>query len=94
MSTHSEAATPDRSTDTETTRTTIPAADASRSTIGATLERHRLEHRVRRIELVLHALKRKADAHAAHGEVPAALHRAISAFSQELTDVNDRLTER
>jgi hypothetical protein len=93
MSTRSQAATPDRSTNTETTRTAAPAAEAPRNTIGATLERHRLEHRVRRIELVLHALERRADAHAAHSEVPAALHRAISAFSQELTDVNDRLTE-
>jgi hypothetical protein len=93
MSTRSQTATPKRSTDAETTRTAAPAANGSRNTIGATLERHRLEHRVGRIELVLHALKRRADAHAAYGEVPAALHRAISAFSQELTDVNHRLAE-
>ena len=74
-------------------RTGATAASVPQDTIGAALERHRLEHRAIRLQLALGALRRISDARTAQGAVPVPLHRAIATFSQELADVHDRLTE-
>ncbi len=58
--------------------------------IGLELERRRLEHRARRIEFVIAALHRLADARAPDGPIPAPLRQAIGGFSQELARVDRR----
>jgi hypothetical protein len=64
---------------------------ASPGTIGADLERRRLEHRAQRIEFALAALRRLADARTVHGPVPPPLRQAMAGFSQELAQVQRRL---
>lgn len=66
-------------------------AAAPARTIGVELERRRLEHRARRIEYALAALRRLADTRAADGPVP--LRQAIGAFSQDLAQVRRRLSD-
>jgi hypothetical protein len=56
------------------------------------LERHRLEHRARRLRLVVAALRERVAAAAAHGPVPPGLHRALADFSSELAQVRARLS--
>jgi hypothetical protein len=51
-------------------------------TIGADLERRRLEHRARRLERVLDVLRRRADALGA--DAPPGLKAALSDFSADL----------
>jgi hypothetical protein len=55
------------------------------------LEQARLEHRARRLRLVVSALRERSAAAAQHGSVPPALQRALSDFSNELSDVRARL---
>jgi hypothetical protein len=62
--------------------------------MGRDLERRRLEHRARRLHLVVAALRARAGAASASGSVPPALHRALSDFSAELASVRRRLGER
>ncbi len=54
----------------------------SARTIGADLERRRLEHRARRLERVLDVLRRRADALGA--DAPPGLKAALSDFSADL----------
>jgi hypothetical protein len=53
----------------------------------------RLEHRARRLEYGLAALRRLADTRAADGPVPAPLRQAIGAFAQDLAQVRRRLSD-
>jgi hypothetical protein len=62
-------------------------------TVGRDLERHRLEHRARRLRLVIDALRERASA-SGDGSIPPALHRALADFSTELDHVRARLGER
>jgi hypothetical protein len=62
-------------------------------TVGQDLERHRLEHRARRLRLVIDALRERASA-SADGSIPPALHRALAEFSTELAHVRARLGDR
>lgn len=60
--------------------------------IGAALERQRLEHRQRRLKRVLAALDdRRMFREEADGSVPPALREAIHGFRQELDSVERRL---
>jgi hypothetical protein len=60
-------------------------------TLGAQLERERLEHRVRRIERVLVVLRHQRRQANARGRAPSGLEQAIAGFGEELGDVRDRL---
>jgi hypothetical protein len=56
------------------------------------LERRRIEHRARRVEQVLAALRARARAReATGGPVPAPLWHAVRGFEAELETVRDRL---
>ena len=60
--------------------------------LGAALERQRLEHRQRRLKRVLSALEdRRTFRQEADGSVPPALREAIGGFRQELDAVERRL---
>ena len=60
--------------------------------LGAALERQRLEHRRRRLERVLLALEdRRTFREESDGSVPPALREAIGGFRQELDAVERRL---
>lgn len=68
---------------------TIPPNPKS---LGAALERQRLEHRQRRLKRVLAALEdRRTFREEADGSVPRALREAIGDFRQELEAVERRL---
>jgi hypothetical protein len=74
------------------------AMEQSRTAVGTTrmsvrqeLERARLEHRARRLRLVVSALRERSLAAAQHGSVPPALQRALMDFSGELAEVRARL---
>jgi hypothetical protein len=60
-------------------------------TLGAQLERTRLEHRARRIERVLVVLRHQRQDARDRGRVPAGLDHAIVGFGEELGDVRGRL---
>jgi hypothetical protein len=64
------------------------------TSVGHDLERRRLEHRARRLHLVVAALRARASAASDSGSVPPALHRALADFSSELAHVRRRLGER
>ena len=69
-----------------------PAASQLRDhrlTLGAHLERCRLEQRARRVEQVLDALHRRAREHP--HPVPSGLRRAIVEYGGELNAVRERL---
>jgi hypothetical protein len=79
-----------------------PAADGATPpiphTLGALLERTRLEHRAARLESVLSALRARARDYAeavgtpeAEGTLPASLRRAMADFDGELRAVRRRL---
>jgi hypothetical protein len=60
------------------------------STLGAQLERTRLEHRARRIERVLVVLRHQRLRARDRGQAPAGLDHAIAGFGDELGDVRHR----
>lgn len=63
-------------------------------TIAQALERDRLEHRARRMELVIGALRDRARHHQAHsGGAPPPLLEAIVGFERELNALRHRLEE-
>jgi len=64
------------------------------STLGTSLERRRLEHRARRLRLVIAALGERRAACASAGRVPHALRQAIRDFSAELSSVEAALESR
>ena len=68
---------------------TIPFEDAL--TLGESLERQRLEHRVRRVEQVVVALEQRLRVHAAIVVVPAPLRLAIGDFRLQLRELRRRL---
>lgn len=70
---------------------TPPARRVSPCSVGAELERERLGHRARRIEVVIAALRQLMNARAAEGPVPAALGQSIAAFARERTEIDRRL---
>jgi hypothetical protein len=61
--------------------------------VGQDLERHRLEHRARRLRLIIDALRERASA-SADGSISPGLHRALADFSTELAHVRARLGDR
>jgi hypothetical protein len=69
----------------------MATATRSSSSIGAALERSRLEHRARRIEQVLSALKERRDLGPQTGGRPASLDQAIAGFGAELSAVRAQL---
>jgi hypothetical protein len=77
-----------RETRMEQTRT---AEGEARMSVRQELERARLEHRARRLRLVVSALRERSRAAAQGGSVPPALQRALSDFSGELAEVRARL---
>lgn len=60
-------------------------------TLRADLEARRLEHRTRRLDFVLGALKARAEAYESRGAVPRPLHDAIAGFAAELRQDRQRL---
>ena len=75
----------------DTTSGPNAATTAHEATIGGELERMRLESRAQRLELVVRALRERADSHAANGAVPAGLRESIADFAQELAGISARL---
>lgn len=69
-----------------------PAPAAGSRTIGVELERVRLEHRARRVEFAIEALRGIADARAPQPPPPA-LTQAIEDFRQELARLRRRIAE-
>jgi hypothetical protein len=59
--------------------------------LGAHLERTRLQHRARRIERVLVVLRDQRRRASDRGRSPAALDQAIAGFGDELGEVRRRL---
>lgn len=76
---------------TTTRPATVPVASAT--SIGRELERVRLEHRARRMGFAIAALRDISDARAKNGAAPPALRRAIAGFSQELSQVRQRIDQ-
>jgi len=67
----------------------LPSEDAS--TLGESLERQRLEDRVRRTEQVVAALEERLRVYAAIGAVPAPLRLATGDFRLQLRELRRRL---
>lgn len=65
--------------------------DGTTPTIGAALERQRLEHRAHRVQRVLIALEERVAVRREQGPVPTPLREAIRDFRRELRAVRDRL---
>lgn len=65
---------------------------SSTGTLGGELERHRLEQRARRLELVIAVLRERAGAPALGGSTPSGLQHAIRDFAGELARVRRRLS--
>jgi hypothetical protein len=63
------------------------------SSIGAELERQRLEHRARRVDRAIAVMRDLATSRARDDRAPAALWQAIEAFSEELAAIDRRLGE-
>ena len=74
-----------------TTTQPAPIPQARGTSIGRELERVRLEHRARRMGFAIAALRDLSDARAKNGAVPPALRQAIAGFSQELSQVRQRI---
>ena len=69
-----------------------PSTDAlPNDSLGSELERERLEHRARRLSLVVALLRERASSSSYGGTVPPGLQQAIANFSAELSRVRDRL---
>jgi hypothetical protein len=66
----------------------------NREPIGVTLERDRLAHRARRLQLAILALQRITDSRTTASTIPEPLRNAMHAFSLELHEVQQRLIER
>ncbi len=64
-----------------------------RFTLAAVLETQRLEHRSRRMDLVVEALRDRVGAYQRRGAVPAPLLDAVAEFSRRLHDDRARLAE-
>jgi len=63
-------------------------------TVARSIDRDRLEHRVRRIELAIAALRDRAVyRHAVTGTTPPPLHCAIEDFETELGGVRQQLSK-
>jgi hypothetical protein len=62
-----------------------------RTSVGRNLECRRLEHRARRLGLVITLLRERASSSSHAGAVPPGLQQAISDFSTELSRVRRRL---
>jgi hypothetical protein len=71
----------------------VPApVSQGQHTLGAMLERERLEHRVRRLAIATAALRQRASAHRRDlGEPPRHIRQAIADFEAQLAALNDRL---
>jgi hypothetical protein len=69
----------------------MPTATRDPQTIGADLERRRLQHRALRIERVLVVLQERKTLGLRSGSRPAALDQAIAGFGAELAAVRERL---
>jgi hypothetical protein len=69
----------------------MPTATRDPKTIGADLERRRLQHRARRIEHVIVVLRERRALGIQSGSRPAALDQAIAGFGAELASVRERL---
>jgi hypothetical protein len=80
-------------------RDDVPSAEpAARSTsartLGAELERNRLEHRMRRVTMVVAALRHRAGEHQRDlGVPPRPLRQAIADFEAQTAAINARLRE-
>lgn len=72
----------------DTTTATAP----DNPTLAADLEIRRLEHRVRRVSIVLRALRLREEGYRERGCVPRPLHEAIAQFAGELHADRARLT--
>ena len=71
---------------------TTDKSTTSRTPLGTHLLRERLEHRERRLHLVVRELRARADARRAlDGRVPAALGRAIADFENDLRATRRRI---
>lgn len=69
-----------------------PSSRRVPGTLGAYLERHRLEQRVLRLEQVVAALRARAhDRGASGGGVPAPLAASLADFQRELAEVRKAL---
>jgi hypothetical protein len=62
-----------------------------RRSIASDLERSRLEHRARRLDATLRALRDRVSDHQERGHVPQPLTEAIADFRSELARVRARL---
>jgi hypothetical protein len=66
----------------------------TQDTVARRLERDRLEHRLRRIEVVTSALRERAVyRHTVEGTTPAPLREAITSFELELDDIRSQLCQ-
>jgi hypothetical protein len=64
------------------------------ATLGGELARLRLEHRARRLEMVVRELRRRADEHETRGNpVPVPLREALLEFTRELAEVRRRVAD-
>lgn len=70
---------------------TDPNTSPARGSLRADHEARRLEHRTRRLDFVLGALKERAQAYESRGHVPRPLHDAIAGFAIELRQDRQRL---
>jgi GAF domain-containing protein len=67
---------------------------ASTETLGAELERDRLERRIRRVAIALSALQGRASEHGRElGAPPRHLRQAIADFEAQIQQMNARLRE-
>lgn len=70
---------------------TVPGTPSPTSTLSSELERVRLEHRARRLRLVVAVLREHARLARASGPMPRGLQQAITDFSAQLTEVDGAL---
>jgi hypothetical protein len=73
--------------------TTSRADDKSRPTIGARLERARLEQREHKLALAVELLRNRAGAADAGQSTRTGLHRAVKDFADELHAIRTRLND-
>ena len=71
-----------------------PHRERDRVTLGSELARLRMEHRARRLELVVRELRRRVEDHAQRGgSVPVPLQEALTEFAGELSEVRRKIAE-
>lgn len=71
-----------------------PAPATSQHTLGAVLERDRLEHRVSRVAVVIAALRQHESEHRRQpAEPPRHIRRAIADFESQIAAMNARLLD-